>query len=193
MAKSKYVRKAVQLPDFGGVELNRHGYPAVHTLPVGGDGYPVAPEGVRVFAANGVGYGLQAKKIVYGPGTFGPNTTAMTTETGRVNQALGVRVRMDKLKTGIDDALVTYSHNGTIAAGLQHMAEDLLDTARKGGRDGVTATRLVWQAGGYMMQHGAKAGEAGDDGVRIPSPEHLDKLLDVLDSMERLKGAEGNE
>lgn len=44
--------------------------------------YPEAPAGIKVMS-NGGGYDMERKRIAYGPGTFGPDTSPITSENAR--------------------------------------------------------------------------------------------------------------
>lgn len=169
-----------------GIENDTGGYGWVV---VEGVEYPIPPDGIKVMSHGG-GYDEIAKRIVYGPGTFGKNTVAYNKDNAKAMQRLSARARQQRLIDATDNALSTRALDGIADTGLEMILGQQIDNALGTGRDSTAAARFVLQAGGYMVAPGQGSGEdSGQTKYTLPSLEYLDKVAALLGQVARLQGS----
>ena len=136
--------------------------------------YPKPPDGIRVLS-NGAGFDLKRKRIAYGPGTFAPDTGAITKE----NSLEFHHKRYEKSRLITEQALASAQNVSDVWGGWYTimMAQIALAQDTKQGRASTEAAKFVGRAAD-LLPNQARNTPTNQTNVQI----NVDRtaLLDVL-------------
>lgn len=144
--------------------------------------YPEPPQGIRVLS-NGAGFNESTKRIQYGPGTFGENPHAITSDNAKAYRQMAV----DKSKKAMLDAILEQTKERGVNVdsppeALGHAVGLLFREVLDGRGTLRDRNRVIWDIAKHTkLIEGEESSKAGTTNVQINLS--LDVLREILDSV----------